>query len=52
MKKNFIIKKPLWPVPSQDIVEQAKQNGKLEPQQADRGLIQGLTKDDVLMKDN
>ena len=23
-KKRFIIKKPLWPVPSQGIVEQAK----------------------------
>ena len=26
-KKNFIIKKSLWPVPSQGMVEQAKKHG-------------------------
>ena len=34
------------------IVEQAEHNDKLRPQQADRGLTQGVTKDDTLIKDN
>ena len=48
----FIVKKPLRHVPSQGIVEQAKQNGELSPQQADRWLTQGLTKYDPLIKAN
>ena len=35
--EHFIVKKPLRPVPSQGIVEQAKQDVELRPQQADRG---------------
>ena len=31
-KNNLIVKKPLWPVPSQGIVEQANKNGELRPQ--------------------
>ena len=30
-KKNCIVKKSLWPVPTQGIVEQAEQNGELHP---------------------
>ena len=45
--ERFIVDKPLRPVPSQDIVEQAEQNGELRP----RGLTRGLTKDDALIKD-
>ena len=30
--KCFIVKKPLWPVPTQGVVEQAAQNGVLRPQ--------------------
>ena len=29
----FIVNKPLWPVPTQGIAEQANQNGELRPQQ-------------------
>ena len=36
--EHFIIKKLLWSVPNQGIVEQAEQNGGLRPQQAERGL--------------
>jgi len=42
----------LRPVPSRGIFEQGKTNGALRPQQADRELTQGLTKDDALIKDN
>ena len=38
--EHFIAKKQLQPAPSQGIVEQAKQNGELRPQQAERGLTQ------------
>ena len=30
-KKNFIIKKSVWPLPSQGIVEQVKKNGEFRP---------------------
>ena len=35
-KNKIIVKKPLWPVPSQGIFEQAKDNGELRPQ---RGTV-------------
>ena len=39
--EHFIIKKPLQPVPSHDIVEQAEQCRELRPQQADSGMTRG-----------
>ena len=35
--ERFIVKKPLQPAPSQGIVEQAEENGKLRPQRGDQG---------------
>ena len=36
-KKNFIIKKSFWPVPSQGMVEQAKKHGGFIPQRGNPG---------------
>ena len=36
-KKNFIVKKSLWPVPSQGMVEQAKTHDGFRPQRGYRG---------------
>ena len=36
-KKNFIVEKSLWPVQSQDMVEQAKQHGGFRPQRGNPG---------------
>ena len=42
--ERFIINKPLRPVPTQGIVEQAKQNGELSPQRGNRGRLQTPTR--------
>ena len=53
----FIMNKPLRRVPTQGIVEQAKQNGKFSPQRGNQERLKTpieseLTKDDALIKDN
>ena len=35
----FIVDKPLWPVPTQGIVEQAEQNGESRPQRGKGRLL-------------
>ena len=49
--EHFIVKNPLWPVPSQGIVEQAKKKmAKLKPHRGRMGWPKGLTNDEALLK--